>query len=369
MTHTPDTLSGPSDIIAALPGIFGFYPQESTVVVGLYAPDEAEGTIRLGPVMRADLAHTRHILPALTDTPGGDCCAFYAIIITRIPNSALVEETKDMLFDFCDDEGRSLIDACWHVSEIAHGTPYTIVFGPSPAQLAEAGMGQDWVSGTVASVVSSPAMRPLLHNGGLPELEREDTFRFFAPFGSAAAGHPDAAPEKARTRSRHLDRMRKAGDPVVAETFSEACALLHEARPRPLVEPMECDRDTSFFARAGDAVELAAMLSRSPSRDTLVIDALTSPFSAATALLWVAKAYDGETRANALTLWATVAVSRELTSWAVVALLCAQEEVPGHSLSQMLLAMLHNGMQERMVEAAKAGCALSWAAIDPACAG
>ena len=369
MEHSPDTLSGPSEIIAALPGIFGFYPQESTVVVGLHASADDSGATRLGPVMRADLAHTHHILPALVDTPGGECFAFYAILISRIPDSALVKETRDMLYNFRDEEGNALIDACWHVSEVAQGTPYTIVFGPSPAQLAEAGMGRDWVSGTVASVVSSPSMRALLHNGGLPELERADTFRFFAAWDRATTGRLTVSQSEAGERGRTLARMRDDGDPQVPGIVADACSLLHEALPRPLVEPLEWQPAAEVFECALDAGELAAILSRPAFRDTLVIDALTSPQSASTALLWVAKAYRGEIRANALALWATVAVSRELNSWSVVALVCALEEVPGHSLSSMLLTMLHNGMQEELLEIARAGCAMSWETIDPACTG
>lgn len=369
MEHSPDTLSGPSEIIAALPGIFGFYPQESTVVVGLYASADDSSATRLGPVMRADLAHTHHILPALIDTPGGECFAFYAIVISRIPDSTLVKETGEILYNFRDEEGNALIDACWHVSEVAQGTPYTIVFGPSPAQIAEAGMGRDWVCGTVASVVSSPSMRALLHNGGLPELERADTFRFFAPWDRHTTGQLTVSQSEAVARGRSLARMRDDGAEQVRDIVADTCSLLHEAVPRPLVEPLEWQPACEIFEGELDAGDLAAVLSRPAFRDTLVIDALTSPLRASTALLWVAKAYRGEIRANALALWATVAVSRELHSWSVVALTCAQEEVPGHGLSHMLLTMLHNGMQEEMLEIARSGCAMSWEAIDPACTG
>ncbi|WP_165165100.1 DUF4192 domain-containing protein [Corynebacterium qintianiae] len=361
-------MNGPSDIIAALPGIFGFYPQESTVVLGLYSADDGTSTTRLGPVMRADLSHTRHILPVLTDTPGGDCFAFYAIVVSRIPNSKLVEDTKELLFQFADDEGTALIDACWHVSEIAEGTPYTIVFGPSPAQLAANGMGRDWVSGTVSSVVSSPSMKPLLHNGGLPELDRADTFRFFEPWGPKARRHPDCDPERATERGLELAKLCDAKDEEVREILTEGCMILHEAEERPLVQPVDLDPHRTVFGNPGDAVELAAMLSHKRCRDILVIDALASPLRAATALLWVAKAYPGDIRANALALWSTIATARQLSSWAVVALTCAQEEVPGHSLSAMMLTMLHNGLQEQMAENAMAGCALSWAAIETASA-
>ncbi|SDL77243.1 protein of unknown function [Corynebacterium mycetoides] len=370
MTHTPESLHGPSDIIAALPGIFGFYPQESTVVVGLYPPEHAGGAVRLGPVMRADLCHTHHILPALTDTPGGDCVAFYAIVISRIPNSQLVADTKEALFNFADGEGIPLIDACWHVSEVAEGTPYTIVFGPSPAQLAAGGMGPEWMQGTVSSVASSPSMVSLLRNGGLPELDRADTFRFFEPWGDAVRGHPDYDPDEVGARAAELAQACElacdADRRTAAGIIEEGCALLHDVAERPLIQPLECTNRTRVFGLEGDATEIAALLSVKRARDAMIIDALASPLRAATAFLWVAKAFRGDVRANALTLWATVATARNLNSWAVVALTCAQEEVPGHHLSLMLLTMLNHGMQEKLVESAVSGCALSWADLDPA---
>ena len=365
MDLTPGTLNGPQDIIAALPGIFGFYPQESTVIVGIY-PADSDGTTRLGPVMRADLAHTHHILPALIDTPGGECIAFYAVIISRIPNSTLVEETKELLFNFSSAEGTSLIDACWHVSEIAHGTPYTIVFGPNPAHLAHVDRGEEWISGTVPCVVSSPSMKPLLHNGALPELDRADTFRFFEAWDDIDPTHPDCDPAAAARRATELALLRDTDTATLAAEIDYACAMLHELRPRPMIHEVARPGRASIFAHPGDGVDLAAMLAMRWSRDLLVIDALKSPQSAAAALLWVAKAYRGEIRANALTLWATIATARHLSSWAVVALSCAQEEVPGHSLSELLLTMLHNGLQENLVETAESGCAMAWAVFDTA---
>lgn len=363
MATTPDTLTGPADIIAALPGIFGFYPQESTVIVGLYPPQDNGGAVRLGPVMRTDLSRTELLLPMLRETPGGRCCAFYAVIVSRIPNSKLVEEAKEQLYAFSSADGTPLIDACWHVSEVAHGTPYTIVFGPAPAQLAASALGGAWVSGTVSSVVSSPAMRALVDNGALPELERADTFRFFEPWDERAYTHPDCDPEAAAQSGARLEKLLSRRSAAAGEILADGCALLHDVDEAPLVEPLDYTGTGSVFGTDGDGVELAALLTRSVLRDSLVIDALSSPLRSARGLLWVAKAYRGTIRANALTLWAVVAVHMGLSSWAITALTLAQEEVHGHNLSQLLIAMMHNGMEGELIDAAVTGCAASWAAV------
>ncbi|AWB84157.1 DUF4192 domain-containing protein [Corynebacterium liangguodongii] len=370
MTLSQQPLTGPSDIIAALPGIFGFYPQESTVIVGLLSDGftfaNGKTSAVLGPVMRADIAHTHHMLPALLHTPGGQCEAYYAVIVTRIPDSELVSRTTELLSSLRSPQGGPLIDACWHVSEIAHGTPYTLVFGPNEEQRQASGLGKDWAGGTVSSVASSPAMEQLLSNGGLPELGREEAFAFFDPFDPEPEGHPDYDPPAARALGNQLAAAYRDGEFGVWEDFAERCAIIHEAMARPVIT--ECEADASVFACPGDGVELAAMLSRRCGRDALIVDALASPLSAATALAWVAKAYSGEIRANALSLWAIIATERKLSSWAIIALTCAQLEEPGHSLSEMLLTMLHNGMHDELVETAAAGCAMTWEAIDPATA-
>jgi len=69
-------------------------------------------------------------------------------------------------------------------------------------------------------------------------------------------------------------------------------------------------------------------------------------------------------RANALSLWAIAAVQLKLASWASVALMCAQEEVPGHSLSEVLLELLRLGEHTSLLRSAELGCAAMWEELE-----
>ncbi|WP_291313739.1 DUF4192 domain-containing protein [Corynebacterium sp. UBA2622] len=360
---SPEHLTGPSDLIACLPGVLGFYPHESVVVLGLHS-DTDPSCVTLGPVLRADLTHAAELCAALRDLPAEGCIGYYALLVTRIPDSDLAREAGDALFNAGDSAGSSLIDACWTVSEIATGTPYRIVFGPGPGALAADPLGPHWISGAVSSVMGSPAMRALLDNGILPELNREDTFSYFDVLEPADDGERDSWEALGRLAvSRGTDLLARVaqGDRAAAAAAAEACLVLHSAPARPLVSPWEGAETRDLLGEEDDRLALATMLSRSMLRDRLLNDALTFPLPAAHALLCVAKTFTGVIRANALSIWAVIAVDRGLTPWAVAALTVAQTELPGHNLSGVLLSLVRTGHHEKLTEAARLGCDAAWA--------
>lgn len=373
MTQTPQyssenrstgALFGPADFIAALPGILGYYPQESAIVVCLLQ-DDLDGPAYLGPVMRADLCHASRIGDTIKATPLDGVMSFLAIVVSRVPNSQLVRDATEELYALADPDGRALIHACWHVSEIASGTPYCLMFGPAPAELLEAGLGEDWLTGTIASVVSQPTMAPLLAQGALPELDREDTRAFFEP---AATGGEEtdavALTRRAYARSRRL-RDRVETDPRAAlEEIARACKALTTV---PDIGFLAADTKLGMreaFPIAVEAEITAAALADRRLRDCLVATALEHPHRAGAGLLAVARGYRGVIRANALSLWAIAAVQLKLASWASVALMCAQEEVPGHSLSEVLLELLRHGEHTSLLHSAELGCAAMWEELE-----
>lgn len=361
-TTTPGKLTGPGDLIAALPGILGFYPQESVVLVGLdHHSDPRCAT--LGPVMRADLTHAVELCDALTGLPDVADLAVYAVIVSRIPDSELVRDATEALFDAENSRGFMLVDACWHVSEIATGTPYDIVFGPAPCAPGEEPLADHWVRGTVASVMSSPAMKALLDNGVLPELSREDTFRYFDPLppeDDADAENREALARVAFSRGVELQDRIMRGDRGALAAAAEACLVVHGAPERPLLAPWDeaCGHD--LLGEEEDRLAVATMLARSRLRDRLISDALTSPLPAAHMMIAVAKTFGGVIRANALCVWAIIAVDRGLVSWAVAALTAAQIEVPGHSFSEVLIGVIHVGKHDELTAAVREGSISPW---------
>lgn len=348
-------------MIASIPGILGYYPQESAVVVSLL--EDARGGAILGPVMRADLAHTECLVEVLREVPTEGLCGHLAVIVSRIPNSGLVRDAVDALYTATDADSVPLVDACWHVSEIALGTPYTLVFGPSVEEMRSCGMPQEWVSGTVSSVLAQAAMEPLLAEGALPELDKRDTHAFFDPMPCA---HPAEWPRDRATRARvarkgkQLQAQLATDRDAVRGVMVGVCDALAEAPDLPFIGGDEAPVLDSLFGRREDAELLAATLTNSQLRDCLLTSALENPRGAASLFLGIARNFDGIVRANALSIWAVIAVKLHLAPWAWAAIECAQEEVPGHSMSAILGKLLRIGEHDGLIRSALLGSAQMW---------
>lgn len=65
-THS-HTLASHGEILANLPGILGFYPNNS-LILAFFVDDEGVDTVRLGPVARFDLDEA---VEKLTESPSG----------------------------------------------------------------------------------------------------------------------------------------------------------------------------------------------------------------------------------------------------------------------------------------------------------
>ncbi|MEH0146275.1 DUF4192 domain-containing protein [Corynebacterium sp. Q4381] len=357
--HPDTTLSGPADFIASLPGVLGYYPQESAVIMSLWLDDES-GEPVLGPVLRTDLCHAGNLQDAVDEVDTHNAIGHMAVVVTRIPNSGLALDAVEALYALKDAQGLALVDVCWHVSEIAPGTPYSLVFGPPPGELVTAGFGDDWVGGTVASVMQQPTMGALLAQGALPELRKDDTRAFF---DASCRGDQEAAASGA-AHCYHLGdnliEQLEANPSAARDLALEACVDLASAPPHPLVGGAEHLRFDDVFTSTQQMERVATMLTRSQLRDSLFNTALDHPKEAGAVMLTIARNFEGVIRANALSVWAVIAVKLKLANWASVALMCAQEEVPGHSLSYILDQLLRGGEHEGLLQSARSGCDATW---------
>lgn len=360
MTHTAspfnssfDTLIGPSDLIAALPGILGFYPTESVIIVGFEEDPLEPGCLMVGPVMRADLTHAAHAAAALERAGSHGCEMFLAFIISRIPNSMLARQAIEDI-EALELGGAPAIAACWHLSEIATGTPYTQLFGPDVEALPQGTVLIDgWSHGTVSSVVASPTMKPFLAHGSLPALNREEAFAYFEREEHDPVTRDDVAAwtKLAFRRAEALWRKVEKREAGPKQVVGDACALLRGPRPLPLIDMEAAPSLNDLLPEEDDIVLLATMLARPSLRDCVVATCLENAESAAGLLLAFARAFDGAIRANALTLWAMVAFQRGLSSWAIAALTTVQDEMPTHSMSAIVLQVLdHPQAREHLAE-------------------
>ena len=364
-------VNSPSDIIATIPGTLGFYPQESVVVIGL-VPDEVQpGSLVLGPVLRADIPDAGEIAHTIATRLNGVCVTYFGLIITRTPQSDSAVAAIAALEQIQCGGGHPLIDVCWLVSEIAQGTPYEMVFGPDPDEMDCMGhpmVQPEWERGTIGSVIGSPTMRAMRDNGALPALSREDTFAFFDCIGECCISTEITTKTAeiaaaAQTKAGELRRKLDKGEPGAGELVRHAAKALREAPKLPIVsDDAHPDLGTVFPDEEG-LEALAATLSRSMFRDCLIGQAIRHPETAATALITVARTFDGIIRANALSLWALVAISRGLSSWASTALSTAQDDMPRHSMSAICLQIMGAGKQHELVTTILEGCEIACASL------
>lgn len=349
-------IDSPSSIIASIPGTLGYYPQESVVLIGLIADQDDPSAVYLGPLMRIDLPRTSEVSARMPPLAGANCEIFLAVMVTRTPESTCALHAAEVLEGLQTARGEPLIDVCWHVSEIAFGTPYTMVFGPDPAVLREDIPDVDWDRGVVGSVMNSPTMKAMRDNGTLPALAREDTFSYFDRDSDCDDDIATQLSLRALLRADQARREVDTGDHGVAQLIRSAVRALRNAPVHPLVG---ADKRLALHDVCADKEErdaLAAVLTRSMLRDCIIGQAVLSPEKSATALLAVARSFNGIIRANALTIWALIAIDRGLSSWASAALAAAQEEMPEHSMSAICMDILAVGAQRRIVETILQGC-------------
>lgn len=376
---TNHSASGPGELIACIPGALGFYPQESLVLIGLEQHGPDPSAFALGPIVRADLGNQDQLEHAMRALEFADQDVHLAVIITRIPNSRLALEAAYFL-EHSGTEGVPGIAACWHVSEVASGTPYTLLFDAAgaTATTATAAPGSPladapakYFSGAVPSVVGAPTMRGLLENGLLPELNREEIALHFESSSGAETRRCEALYEAAYTQGRLLIEQRFTRPEALLAAVERGCEMLNPGRGHEAefpagsaTKPLMLD---DCFASDEDVQLLAALLSQSHLRDSLIIDIVESPGAAAQRLLCIARNFTGMIRANALSLWAIAAVESGLEPWGFAALRAAQEELPGHSLSAVQRQLMAIGEWEGMLDTAVAGCRLLWEEIEDNC--
>ncbi|WP_018295681.1 DUF4192 domain-containing protein [Corynebacterium lubricantis] len=379
---TDNSLYGTGDLIAALPGILGFFPQESVIVIGFQAADDNDTNhhgvgrmelshsrqLEIGPVMRADLSNVSKLAHALDVPFSQENDFFVALIVSRALESSLVREAIDVLYDLSDERKGPIINVCWSVSEIASGSPYRLEFGAEATHWRDIGYSvpRGWDGGVVSNVALSPSMRPLLDNGGLPALTREEALGYFASTqrNGGKFGNIEAVAQKAYLRADELLRALETDTSRAADAIISACEVITSAPVKALISLDDPPRLEETIARIDQLVAVATVLARSKLRDCLVAPALEQPGHFATVFLAIATNFSGVIRANALSLWAIIATKLGVSSMATAALLVVQDELSGHSLSDVLLRGLNMGDHAGLLQAVVNGSLLQRALIE-----
>jgi hypothetical protein len=334
----------PGDILANIPGILGFFPAESIVLISIEPTPKGR---TMGPVARVDLSD---VPAALAEIMSAFHCGNPEVVLGFIISQREEVELWEMieaLYHFEDDKGTG-IDACWLVEEIATSTAYDLVFGFSTGN--GKGPMKAWTEGTIPAISTSSSMRACVENGTLPELSRDELVQQFAPH------NPNFGQEEIVSMQRcaeELSRKMRVGhgygttDPtrVVQHLIADVQYVLSE------VETLEETLDNEELLCVG-----AMWMSTTWMRDLVIRDLVESPHAAGTLLLATARTFGGTIRYNALALYAATQVAQRFGLYAGPALTVAIDEAPGHNLSQLIARAYRSGMGERLITSLSRGC-------------
>lgn len=324
-------LASPGEVLAQLPGILGFFPQRSFLAVCFHNREESRYV--LGAVLRVDLDERQNLADAVdkVQRTGADFVLGFVVAPpdpgTGGPEgwAAFAERLRPLLKD-C---GISLM-GCWHTESIADGESYRLLedttqkgASSSPSPL------RGWHEGAVSSVASALSHTTMALHGDLPELSREESISFF---DRSVEFHHDEGVFRT-----HMANHCKDVYLMPHEEQQRFVRLALEEFSHLLQQVKTAQEDVkALMARASSLVPVAAYLSTRRTRDALLGETLRQPEPAMQVSLAIARCFDGVARANALCLYAAGAAATGRTYRAWPALIAAQNEVPGHTLSRLM---------------------------------
>jgi len=329
---TTQSLASPGQIAANLPGILGYYPNESLVFVTFHATDELHQFL-LGPVLRIDIDDL-HILPHVAETLRGmEADLVMGFVVTTLPDEE-ISDLIDTLILHVHLFGLPL-EVAWVTPQILTGE--TLTLGMAMSELLDNGWDRD----VIAPVTSARSMQPLLAQGELPDLSREEMDAHFAH------GNRFFTDELCREFSDYATEraweMCPSSYPALVDDLR---LLIDEARDLP-VDALLDDEEV--------LLTMGTLLGEKDLRDLVAEDLLRDPVTGAQLMLAVARTFHGGIRHNALCLYALCAVELQLFMRSTHALLVVCEEDESHTLARLLLTPAQLGKFHLMVDSVRAG--------------
>lgn len=326
-THNPPVVKSPGEFIACIPGILGFYPHDSLVLLGLKEVDAASTTnstqFELGPVARLDIGDARALGEAASVLASTDCRVVFAVLVAS-EKTEKVHDFADLLYTFADSGGID-INACWYLPEITVGESYEQWFGTGLYSTANGG-------GTLPSPTTSPSFESLMNTGELPALNRKEYVEKYSKknpqLDAATIAEITALGQKLSDELADVKQI-ELGDEGYQYTLAQVRADATE-----VCAEIGSKKDAQDLAtNEAFLLEAAIWLSNVHVRDIVCAVFADYPEEAASVLRVVFETFDGEIRANALTLYA---ICCKMTGNSIAfnsAMACVREEFSGHRLS------------------------------------
>ncbi|MBC3185406.1 DUF4192 domain-containing protein [Corynebacterium sp. zg-331] len=298
----------PGYLLANIPAVLGFYPQESVVLVGL--DHDRASRYRMGPVVRGDYPVPPDVLDAavrtILEAGAGSCMVF---LVGAVPSEESVMALQRALH-----HPQLFLWGMWRCDEIATGQRYM--------RVGESNGSVRWPAGMIPMIAATPAMQVLVDRGELPALSRKEACASFQPSG-------DPWPVN-KQEIQHLVEKIDRQPGLLAELMAEGQDILRGL---------------------GDKTHVVFFLSHTMLRDALVHPVVEHAEQSHRLLHQAARHTRGEARINALCLYAIAAVACGRPWRAALALYTALAEAPTHNLSRLLHAVLTQCGAQTMLNA------------------
>lgn len=312
----------PGDLIANVPGLFGFYPTDSLILLSF---DRQPRSLRLGPVVRVDLGELTNV-DAARDVFGflrPTDRVIAAVIVSR--DVCGIDNATDILVELHRCDAWRVL-GIWSVARIAAAEAYELEY----SALADPPL-DDWEVGELPEIVTAQTMRTLSESGELPELSRGEAVAYFKQPVDARVAH--AFGEAAAALARRLSEVIRAGGPsaqaaldFLVDQTREAIVAMRDAVGEERIDMRQ--------VQGSDVV--AAALCDTFLRDLVVGVLLTEPRATNTLMRALAGILRGAARANALCIFVLSAPAAGRAHRVVGALAAAKEADSGHRLTQLI---------------------------------
>ncbi|PSA74558.1 DUF4192 domain-containing protein [Corynebacterium diphtheriae] len=324
MTSTPHS---PSEMFASIPGIFGFYPEESIVVLTLMHTEES--CYQLGPVMRLDLKDLRYLSDIGDTLSTIEPDLVFGLIISQQKPEA-IEDLKGLI-EFVADCEIVPFDACWYTSAIESGGKYDAIW-LNEAMTEAALEYQSWRKGRIPLIANTGITGEMIHAGHLPELSRKDIEKHYAQAEESEQWDEYLIAERyAELFDDPSTSFRSAQECI--DAFSQAVELM---RTEKLI--------------TDGALTVAAFLKSKMSRDIVIEYCVLNANTVKEALCYVSRHTKGFVRANALALYALCIVDSPWGNHITCVLQAAHNTLPFHHLTALVAEAYYRGLSGSIVD-------------------
>ncbi|MGP6173639.1 DUF4192 domain-containing protein [Corynebacterium sp. A21] len=331
-------VSDPSKLIAELPGILGFYPENSLVVAAFTQAEDAQTRYSMGPVMRLDLGDLKAVSEVAEYLDGLSSDMVLAFVIAP--------ETPDDINDQLSPLPNLV--AAWQVPYAVTNEHFTMIF-------SDGALGKRtsirWMAGTVAPVHAAASTRQLLTASDGIALTRSEVIQRLT-YAPELLDHAfDMLVVIATDQHRSdLETAQAAGPDAYRTLIGTLVTQLRAA--------LTAEDDTDEFILA---LASACMDADHPLLRDIALGALMEhPAAARELVLTVARTNrDTAVRANALAAYVATGVKLGTATDACMAMDVALAGAPGHTLASLVSDAVIHGVHEPLIEAVERGAAMA----------